>query len=110
MGVDVGEFISMASGALIQPPADQALFGIARPPGPSGYTTDRDPCVPDKVALDVERDCCRRKRKGVGGSVSDLLICGSSVGASSRNACPNDQFVGCQRMLDIRRAAWLDMQ
>jgi hypothetical protein len=88
----------MASGALIRPPADQAPFGIA--PGPSGYAADRDPRIPNKVAFDVERDVCPRERESVGGSVSDVLIRGGSVGVSSGNACSNDQFVG-RRMLDI---------
>ena len=90
----------MASGALIRPPADQAPIGIARPPGPSGYTADHDPRIPNKVAFDVERDVCRRERESVGGSVSDVLIRGGSVGVSSGNAWSNDQFVG-RRMLDI---------
>ena len=60
--------------------------------------------------MDVERDGCRRESEGIGGSVSDLLVRGSSVGALNGNACPNDQFVCCQRVLDIWRAAWLDMQ
>src|SRR5580693_7971650 len=100
----------MASRALIQLPADQTPFGIACPPGPGGYATDGNPRIPNKVALDVERDGCRREREGVGGSVPDFLIRGSSVGAASGNACSNDQFIGCQRMLDIRCATWLDMQ
>jgi hypothetical protein len=83
----------MASDALIRSPADQAPFGIARPPGSSGYTADSDPRIPNKVAFDVERE-------SVGGSVSDVLIRGGSAGVSSGNACSNDQFVG-RGMLDI---------